>query len=262
MINQSVRPALWIIVDDGSRDDTVPIAQAAAAAHDWIRVHRRADRGERKVGGGVVEAFNEGLSLVDLEDYEYVCKLDGDLEFGPRYFERLFEYFAADLRLGTASGKCWLRVGNRLVRERTGDDFSQGALKTYRVECFRHIGGFVNEVMWDGIDCHRCRMLGWKAISLHDEELRFIHLRPMGSSHKGILHGRLRWGRGQYFMGTHPLYALAIAAYRMFERPWIIGGLCILFGYLSAWLKGLRRYEDPEFRRYLRRWQLAKLHLA
>lgn len=262
MINQSVRPALWIIVDDGSRDDTVAIAQSAAAAHDWIRVHRRADRGERKVGGGVVEAFNEGLSLVNLDDYEYVCKLDGDLEFGPRYFERLFEYFAADPRLGTASGKSWIRVGNRLVPERTGDEFSQGQTKLYRTACFRAIGGFVNEVMWDGIDCHRCRMKGWKAVSFRDEELRFIHLRPMGSSFRNIFHGRLRWGRGQYFMGTHPLYALAIAAYRMFERPWIIGGLCILLGYFSAWLKGLRRYEDPEFRRHLRQWQLAKLHLT
>ncbi|UCE58137.1 MAG: glycosyltransferase family 2 protein [Phycisphaerales bacterium] len=259
MVAQTARPALWIIVDDGSSDDTAGIAERAAAEHDWIRVHRRADRGERKVGGGVVAAFNDGKSLVDLEDYEYICKLDGDLEFCPTYFERLFEKFDANPRLGTASGKSWIMVSARLVAERTGDEFSQGQSKLYRVACFHEIGGFVNEVMWDGIDCHRCRMLGWEARSFRDDELRFIHLRTMGSSFKSVFHGRLRWGRGQYFMGTHWLYALAITAYRMSERPFILGGLCILLGYISGYLRRLKRYDDLEFRRYLRRWQLSKL---
>lgn len=262
MIAQTARPTQWIIVDDGSKDDTVHIAEAAAAQHDWIRVHIRADRGVRKVGGGVVDAFNEGLSLVNMHDYEFLCKFDGDLEFGPRYFAGLYEKFAASPKLGTASGKSWIRVGNHLVPERTGDEFSQGQTKLYRTQCFREIGGFVTEVMWDGIDCHRCRMLGWEARSFHDEELRFIHLRPMGSSFKSIFHGRVRWGRGQYFMGTHPLYALAIAGYRMWERPFILGGFCILSGYFGAMLRGARRYEDGAFRTHLHRWQLRRLGLG
>lgn len=262
MVAQTARPAIWLIVDDGSSDATPEIARRAAAEHDWIRLHQRADRGVRRVGGGVVEAFEEGLRLFNLDDFVYVCKFDGDLEFGPTYFERLFEKFEADPRLGTASGKSWIRVGDRLVPERTGDDFSQGQSKLYRVACFRDIGGFVREVMWDGIDCHRCRMLGWKARSFHDPELRFIHLRPMGSSFRSIYTGRLRWGYGQYFMGTHPLYALAIAAYRMFERPWIVGGLLILAGYVGGYLRRKPRYEDAAFRRHLRTWQLRRLGLA
>ena len=81
MVAQTIRPAVWIIVDDGSSDRTPHIAEAASKLHGWIRLHRRQDRGARHVGGGVVEAFNEGLSLIDLDDYDYVCKLDGDLEF-------------------------------------------------------------------------------------------------------------------------------------------------------------------------------------
>ena len=261
MVAQTVKPKAWIIVDDGSSDKTLDIAQHASAEHEWIRVHQRTDRGARRVGGGVVEAFNEGLDQFDLADFDYVCKLDGDLEFAPVYFERLFEKFEANNRLGTASGKSWIRVGDRLVPERTNDEFSQGQTKLYRVACFREIGGFVRYVMWDGIDCHRCRMLGWEACSYRDEDLRFIHLRPMGSSFKGILHGRMRWGRGQYFMGTHWLYALGITAYRVFERPFILGGVCILIGYVSSWMRGAERYDDLEFRKHLHQWQLARLGL-
>lgn len=262
MLAQTVRPVLWIIVDDGSMDDTPDIASRAAQAYDWIRLRRRPDRGARNVGAGVVEAFYEGLSLVRLDDYEYVCKLDGDVEFGPTYFERLVEKFEADERLGTASGKCWDKSDCGWVLLRTSDEFSMGACKFYRTSCFKDMGGFVKEVMWDGIDCHRCRMKGWKACSFHDEELRVYELRPMGSSEKSIIHGRLRWGRGQYFMGTHWIYAVAIATYRMFDRPFVIGGLCIFLGYLAGYLRRIDRYDDLDFRRHLHRWQLARLRLS
>ena len=124
--------------------------------------------------------------------------------------------------------------------ERTGDDFSHGVAKLYRRECFEEIGGFVREVMWDGIDCHRCRMLGWEAVSDPDPRLAMTHLRQMGSSYRSVFHGRMRWGRGQYFMGTHPLYLLFVGLYRMAERPWVLGGLCIVWGYAKAWAQARR----------------------
>jgi glycosyltransferase involved in cell wall biosynthesis len=262
MVSQTLRPAAWMIVDDGSCDGTGELIDEAAAAHPWIRGCRREDRGRREVGGGVIEAFNTGLEHFDLDQFDFVCKLDGDLQFGERYFELLLEKFAADPRLGTASGKCWDRTATGWTLLRTGDDFSLGAAKCYRVECFRAIGGFVAEVMWDGIDCHRCLMLGWGARSFHDEELRLFELRPMGSSHKSVFHGRWRWGWGQYYIGTHWLYALAISVYRTFERPYGLGGACILGGYLWALVRREPRYPDLEFRRHLQRWQLARLRLS
>jgi len=118
------------------------------------------------------------------------------------------------------------------------------------------VGGFVREVMWDGIDCHRCRMLGWIARSWDDPELRFIHLRSMGSSEKGIVTGRLRSGRGQYFMGTGFTYLTASALYRMTRKPILIGGLAMWWGYMSSAMRRTPRYEDLDFRRFLRRYQL------
>ena len=256
---QTVRPALWVIVDDGSSDDTGAIAEEAARRHDWIRVLHRPAGTARRVGPGVVEAFYAGLAEVDLGEYDYVCKLDGDLELPADYFETLYRRFDADPTLGTASGKAHVPVDGRYVLERSGDQFSVGLAKLYRRECFRQIGGFVREVMWDGIDCHRCRMLGWKAVSYPEAGLAVKHLRLMGSSHKSVYHGRLRWGRGQFFMGTHPLYILAVSAYRTLERPWILGGLCILAGYVQAAVLARPRYDDAAFRSHLHAWQLAEL---
>ncbi len=153
-------------------------------------------------------------------------------------------------------------MGGTLHAERLIDEMVAGLINFWRRECFENFGGFVREVMWDGINFHRARMFGWKTASYRDEGLRILHHRLMGSSHKGILHGRLRWGRGQWFMGTHPLYIVASGIFRMRERPYLIGGLCIVAGYFRAWLQGERRYDDLEFRKQLHRWQLRRLGLG
>jgi poly-beta-1,6-N-acetyl-D-glucosamine synthase len=116
--------------------------------------------------------------------------------------------------------------------------------------------------MWDGIDCHRCRMLGWIAESVDDEPLRFLHLRPMGSSQRGLWAGRVRTGFGQYFMGTSPLFLLASAAFRLAKRPFLYGSLAMLWGYFSSAARRAARYDDPAFRRFLRRYQRACLFLG
>jgi glycosyltransferase involved in cell wall biosynthesis len=261
---QSVRPVLWVVVDDGSTDETAAILEDYVTRLPYLRVVRRNDRGGRQVGPGVIEAFYAGLETVCLEDFDYVCKLDMDLDLPVRYFELLIERMEGDRRVGTTSGKPWFihpRSGT-LTPEVCGDEMSVGMTKFYRVACFKEIGGFVRQVMWDGIDCHRARMLGWIAESLDLEPLRFVHLRPQGASQKGIWTGRLRKGFGQYFMGTSPLYHLAVVVYHLPAYPVFIGSVAMLWGYFRSWLKGLPRYDDLEFRRFLRSYQHACLRMG
>lgn len=259
VIAQSIRPAQWIIVDDGSKDRTPEILADYASRHDWIRIVTQGDRGRRSVGPGVIEAFYAGYDTINPDEYDYLCKLDLDLRLPPRYFEILMQRMTADPRIATCSGKAYIEENGHLVDEGHGDDMSLGMTKFYRVECFKAIGGFVREVMWDGIDCHRCRMQGWVACSWDEPELRFVHLRPMGSSQQGIISGRMRHGYGQYFMGTGLGFILASAIYRMTQRPYVLGGLAILLGWTKSALQRKPRYSDPEFRRFLRHYQWRAL---
>jgi poly-beta-1,6-N-acetyl-D-glucosamine synthase len=264
MATQSVLPALWVVVDDGSTDQTPIILEEYARRLTYLRVVRHNDRGRREVGPGVIDAFYAGLEAVCLEDFDYLCKLDMDLDLPARYFELLMQRMESNPRLGTTSGKPWFvhPQSGKLVPEVCGDEMSVGMTKFYRVACFKEIGGFVRQVMWDGIDCHRARMLGWIAESIDLEPLRFVHLRPQGASQKGIWTGRLRAGFGQYFMGTSPLYYLAVALYRLPVHPMVTGSVAMLWGYLRSWLKGLPRYDDLEFRRFLQSYQHACLRMG
>ena len=113
--------------------------------------------------------------------------------------------------------------------------------------------------MWDGIDVHMSRMKGWDTRSFEHPDAHLIHHRLMGSSDKNVLKGRLRWGRGIYFMGYHPLYALASGIFRMREKPVFIGGLLIIIGYLRAAIQRVPRYENLEFRTFLQKWQIEQI---
>ncbi|MEM6660616.1 MAG: glycosyltransferase family 2 protein [Pseudomonadota bacterium] len=258
IVAQTVRPALWVIVDDGSTDESPEILAEYTAQHDWIRVIQKPDRGHRAVGPGVIEAFYYGLERVE-EDFPYITKLDLDLDLPPRYFETLLERMEADPRIGTCSGKPYIMRGGQLVSERRGDEMSVGMTKFYRKTCFDQIGGFVHEVMWDAIDCHKARQLGWKAVSWDHPDLNFEHLRPMGSSQVSIYEGRRRHGFGQYFMGTDPFYFSATSVFRALEPPYVLGGLAMLQGYFGAMMKGTARLDDPELVKFIRAYQRRAL---
>ena len=263
VLGQSVPPARWVIVDDGSTDETPRILAEYAARHPIIQIVSKPDRGHRAVGPGVIEAFYHGLDQVGMADYPYLCKLDLDLDLPPRYFEILMQRMEENPRIGSCSGKPWFRsASGTWISEKCGDEMSVGMTKFYRRSCFEQIGGFVREVMWDAIDCHKARQLGWVVVSWNDDDLRFEHLRPMGSSQKSVFTGRRRHGFGQYYMGSDPAYFIATGLYRMAHPPYVLGGLATIQGYLGAWWRGERQHEDAELRRFIRDYQRRALKVG
>ena len=263
VIAQSIQPMLWVIVDDGSTDATPEILAEYAARHDWIRVVSKPDRGHRAVGPGVIEAFYFGLDGIDLGSFDYLCKLDLDLDLPPGYFKELMTRMQANPRIGSCSGKPYFKAASgRMVSEKCGDEMSVGMTKFYRVSCFEQIGGFVREVMWDAIDCHKSRQLGWVTCSWDVPELRFEHLRPMGTSQKGVLTGRARHGYGQYYMGSDPLFLCATAVYRFAHPPYVIGGLSTIWGYARAALARAPQHADADLRAFIRAYQRRALRVG
>jgi glycosyltransferase involved in cell wall biosynthesis len=256
VVNQSIPPTIWVIVDDGSTDETPAILEEYASKYSYIKIVTREDRGERKVGPGVIDAFYDGLKSINMDDYPYLCKLDLDLRLPKYYFSELIKKMESNPRLGTYSGKPYFyNNSGQLVSEKCGDESSVGMTKFYRTTCFKQIGGFVRQVMWDGIDSHRCRRLGWISSSDDRDDLRFIHLRPMGSSQKGIITGRMRHGFGQYYMGTSLMYMLASTIYRLFHPPYFIGSLASLWGYVLSSLNNEERLDDKPTVKVMRAFQ-------
>lgn len=259
MLAQTVQPQEWLFVDDGSQDDTPKILSSYASMNPWIRVVRRDDRGFRQLGSGVIAAFNYGRERLSNPDYQYIAKLDGDMSFPPRYLEIMLARLENDAQLAAVSGKVFRPEGGGLVEEFIIDEMVAGQFKLYKRSAFDAIGGFPQTILWDGIDIHKCRIKGFRTLSFNDANARLIHHRLMGSSDANVFKGRARLGRGIWFMGYHPLYAVASGVFRMREKPYVIGGLIMIFSYFGAALRHDPQFEDREFIRDLRKWQLGRL---
>ncbi|ROP26747.1 glycosyltransferase family 2 protein [Pseudokineococcus lusitanus] len=264
MLAQTERPALWLVVDDGSDDRTPDLLRHLASQHSWVRVLTRPAGTPRRLGSGVVEAFDAGLASVGpLTDFDYVCKLDLDLRLPTSYFAGLMDLLEADHALASVSGRPWFRRPDGTVAwERCGGENCVGMAKFYRREAYEDIGGFVPRLMWDGIDCHESRRRGWRSAAVPDDALAFEHLRPMGSSDRGVLRGRRRHGHGQYLMGSSPLFVLASAARRLADPPALLGSLNMLAGWAWAAVTRVERHGDQAFRSSLRRYQHESLVLG
>lgn len=253
MAAQTIKPAEWIIVNDGSTDGTAAAIRRYAPKNHWIRL-LSLEESRRARGGHLVRLFYLGLADIRTKDFDFIVKLDGDLSFEPTFFERVLDHMQEVPELGITSGVSYICSGGRLVEEKSSRGHTLGACKIYRKRCFDDIGGLVPAMGWDGIDEIKARMKGWKAEPMPG--LRVIHLRPEGKANGTFSSGKER-GRGSYFMGYHPLFFAFRAARCMAKSP--LDGLGMVTGFIESMIKGGTRIEDPEFIRFVRKNQLRKL---
>lgn len=236
VLRQTIRPSRWVIVDDASRDRTASIIEQYAQRFPWITALRLVREGGRRPGSAVIQAFIAGYQRVLDTDYDFVVKLDGDLDLPLNYFEELIERFREDEALGIASG-IYLECRRRRWRPvRMPHYHAAGAAKMVRAKCFSDIGGFVPSRGWDTIDEIRAQTRGWR--TRHFEELQFLHLRCEGSA-SGSTPTNLMHGEIYYVCGGGKLFFLLKVLDRMLRgRPILWGGLAMLWGYLRSWATG------------------------
>ncbi len=255
VLTQTKKPVRWVFIDDGSGDETPGILAAAAAGCVFIRVIRFDDRGFRQPGPGVVRAFGRGIEELRDVSWEFVGKLDGDVQLPCDYYEKLLSAFAADSKLGIASGACLVPKGKGWRLEKNIPVHTRGPCKMYRRTCLGEIGGLVPMLGWDGLDGYMARMKGWRTKTLLD--LKVIHFRPTHGERRFL--GALRDGRGAYRQHYRPSYLLARAAVNLLRSPYLLRGLGLVLGYLGAHLRREERIDDPELIRYIHDEQRRRL---
>jgi poly-beta-1,6-N-acetyl-D-glucosamine synthase len=258
MVGQKLRPASWIIVNDGSSDDTGQIADEASARHAWIRVVHRADRGFRKPGGGVMEAFRDGFRLIETEQWDFIAKFDGDLSFDSDFFSHALDRFGEDPRLGIGGGTICKKEGDHLVAEWKGDPtfHVRGATKIYRRECWQQIGFLYPVPGWDTLDEIKANMLGWRTYSFAD--IKLLHHRQAGEA-DGTWLNWFKNGRANYLSGYHPIFMLFKCGVRIFRKPYGIGALGLMSGFVSGYLKRAPQIDDARLIDFVRREQIKRL---
>jgi glycosyltransferase involved in cell wall biosynthesis len=254
---QTVPPAKWIIVSDGSTDGTDDIVRSYVRQYPWIELLRRPDRVERHFAGKV-NAFDAGYAALQGMHYDILVSLDADITFDEEYFAFLLSKFADDPNLGVAGTP--FREGGRHYDFRFASlDHVSGACQVFRRECFEDIGGYV-PIKGGGIDwvaVTTARMKGWKTRTF--PEKASLHHRTMGTGSSNRLKALFRFGKQDYYLGSHPVWQFLRSLFHFKDRPLVLGGLLLLAGYMWGFLTRAPRPITAELLRFRRREQMARL---
>ena len=261
VIAQTRLPQMWVIVSDGSTDGTDEIVRNYLQEYPWIKLIRNPESEERNFASKVF-AFNAGYQSVRDLAFDVVGCLDADTSFGEGYFAFLLDRFASDPELGCA-GTPFVEEGgySSAVDSFEGDKHVAGGCQLFRRTCFEEIGGYIPNpggcIDWSAVVT--ARMKGWKTRSFREKH--YFHHRSLGKAESSSLGAAFDYGKKDYMMGGHPLWESCRMVYRMGKKPYVLGGASLMWGYLWAWMSGVRRPVPDELVWFHRKEQMEKLKI-
>ena len=274
---QTLRPALWVIVDDGSTDKTGEIMAEAEKNCGWIKgIHL--EEHKEYMGTHIAYVCNKGFEFAEgycnEEDisYGYIALVDADNILEAKYFEKLIEEFEKDEELGIASGNNTfadietilddLRAENPNVTvmdkefwqswdspftqiQNSREDLPMGSARLWHRECFEETGGYLPVALPDSVSNAKAKMKGWRTRRFMD--IRIIE--RQGLKKQGLWKGAKEKGESLFFMGQPLSFAVLKAVNYSLKRPYYTG-MAYFYGYTKSLVWRKERIDDEEIRKY------------
>lgn len=247
---QRLRPALWIVVDDASTDDTVARLRGRKPEVPFIDIIEldgdSVQSRDRLAAGAAARAFKAGVDHAASGRWDYIAKIDADLELEPDYFASLLQRFAQSPKLGIAGGTLVEPTWRRgWARVRVPAHHVPGAVKLYSAACYESIGGVKPTLGWDTLDEMSARMRGFETRSFSDLIVR--HHRRTGAA-AGVLRGKSRHGECAW-IAHYPLSFAALRSLKVATTwPYLVSGLAFFYGYARAAMTGVPQFDDDQLR--------------
>ncbi|TRX24966.1 glycosyltransferase family 2 protein [Flavobacterium franklandianum] len=255
LISQTVLPSKIVVVNDNSTDKTAEIVLEFAKENPYISLVNKTSEAIHLPGSKVIQAFQKGLETLD-NDYDIIVKLDADLIFPPNYFETIINHFQTDSKIGMAGGFCYIEKNGYWVLENLTDkDHIRGALKAYRKETFKQIGGLKPAMGWDTVDELLCKFYNWKVVT--DKSLHVKHLKPTGANYNKT--ARYKQGEAFYSLG-YGFWITAIASAKlamMKKKPLLF--IDYIQGFWKAKSAKKPMLVNPEQAKFIRKYRLQKM---
>ena len=255
LISQTVLPSKIVVVNDNSTDKTAEIVLAFAKENPFISLVNKTSENVHLPGSKVIQAFQKGFDTLD-DNYDIIVKLDADLILPNNYFERISEIFEKDSKVGMAGGFCYIeKNGDWVLENLTDKDHIRGALKAYRKETFKQIGGLKAAMGWDTVDELLCKFYEWKVVT--DDSLHVKHLKPTGANYNKT--ARYKQGEAFYTLG-YGFFITAIASAKlamMKKKPFLF--LDYMKGFGKAKSSNTPLLVNQEQAKFIRKYRFQKM---
>ena len=258
---QTIKPLVWVIVNDGSTDNTHEILKEAEEKYKWIQSIRLEEGTERDLGfhlsSVVKRAFEFAVDYCKEKglDYEYMGNVDGDIIIEEMFFEKLINEFEKDPLLGIAGSGTQYIKGDSIIQPKGREEEPSGGDMLIRSGCFEDCDGILITLGWDSTLKAKAKIRGWKV-------RRFEYVKAFETRYVGGVDGywkRYRdMGIGGYYFNINPTHAIGRGIKLLRKRPYYIG-FAYLAGYLSSFIRRKEKIEDDEIRQFF--WNKWKKYL-
>jgi glycosyltransferase involved in cell wall biosynthesis len=255
IISQTLPPSTFCLVDDNSTDSSAEIIKSYSSKYPWIKYVFHASGEYKAQGGKIVNAFNYGLSKLDISSASFLSKIDADLELPNDYFEKISQVFSNNQNIGICGGKIIENTNGQWVKTIQGDYFVRGALKSYRLECFKEIGGLKPVLGWDGLDIMMALNKNWETCVLPIDVKHF----RIASSDYDVSELNLRLGKANYQNGSNLFLALIRSTVKIWRQRSLMVGCSFLKGYLKARKEKVPMNVDDNLKRFINNFHIKRI---
>ena len=267
IIGQTLRPAIWMLVDDGSEDGTSSLVDSIAHQHSWIRVIHR-DKGPHhglRYSMALREGFEKAQEICAESniDYQYLGLVDADMVLEPEHFEKFIAEFERNPRLGLACCGIYHRddQGN-LILEAYRSDWPRGGQRVWRRACYEQIGGQPIAKSADSVGNAKVRSTDWEMRNF--PQIRAV-ARASGTT-KGHWAHCVYAAESAYYLCYHPVLVVMKALLYLWRSPHY-GIVPFVIGYLKEWISRRPRCTEVAVQDYYGKqrlqeyWQYGLAHL-
>ena len=249
---QTIKPLVWAIVDDGSIDNTVDIIKRAKEQYTWIK-SIRLEGLRRDLSKNYAYVCNTGFEFAikycekNNLKYDFIGLLDADMLIEPGFYSKMIEEFVKNPKLGIASGSLYYSIKDRLIIKNDREDLPLGSIRLWAKKCFEETGGgYYIGYSSDAVSNVLAKLRGWETRRF--KEIRAVQTRETSSA-EGLWKGYKYHGESAYFRNYHPLFVLAKGIKYSFEGRYFIG-IAYLYGYLWSAIRRIDQIDNKELRDY------------
>lgn len=251
VLKQSIVPKLWMIIDDGSVDETPTIIRELTVNHPWIQSIRLPPHPRDitfhysyvcKLG------FEYSLKYCNENQipFDFIALLDADTYLTETYFEQLISAFVKDPVLGIASGGIYYNIDGKLQWIKVFERDPAGTGRMWRKACFFETGGYMVEPAPDSISNVKAEHDGWKTQNFKD--IIAVQTRPTSGA-EGEWKGYFIKGKIDHYLNLHPMLVVLNFLDCSLQKPYYIG-IAYAYGYLKGVIRREKKIEDEWIRDY------------